>query len=128
MFFLASEVDRSNVSFDNNTTRRHESVIIGGTFKPTECLARHKVAIVVPYRDRPFHLAVFANHMHPFLQRQQLEYTIFVIEQSSINIYNHNNTMIPVLFYLFVYRQFKIQSGNADEYWICWSAAHGNGL
>ncbi len=54
----------------------------GGRFKPSDCKARSKVAIVVPYRDRKFHLKIFLRYMHPFLQRQQLEYAIVVVEQS----------------------------------------------
>jgi hypothetical protein len=57
-------------------------VQIGGRSKPKDCHARHKVAIVVPYRKRKDQLDIFVGFMHPFLQRQQLEYTIFVVEQS----------------------------------------------
>ena len=58
-------------------------ILAGGRYEPTECRARNKVAIVVPYRNRANHLNVFLHHIHPFLQRQQLAYTIFVIEQST---------------------------------------------
>lgn len=54
----------------------------GGRYKPSDCKARSKVAIVVPYREREFHLKIFLRYMHPFLQRQQLEYAIIVVEQS----------------------------------------------
>lgn len=54
----------------------------GGRYKPRDCKARSKVAIIVPYRDREFHLKIFLRYMHPFLQRQQLEYAIVVVEQS----------------------------------------------
>jgi hypothetical protein len=57
-------------------------VNIGGRYKPKDCKSHHKVAIVVPYRKRKDHLVFFVGFMHPFLQRQQLEYTIFVVEQS----------------------------------------------
>ena len=60
-----------------------DRVSAGGRYEPTECRARNKVAIVVPFRNRANHLRVFLRHMHPFLQRQQLAYTIFVIEQST---------------------------------------------
>lgn len=53
----------------------------GGHWKPKSCHARYKVAIVVPYRDRYFHLKAFLNHMHSFLQKQQLDYTIYIIEE-----------------------------------------------
>lgn len=54
----------------------------GGRYHPPDCQAHYKVAIVIPYRNRKEHLQLFIQHMHPFLQRQQIDYGIFVIEQS----------------------------------------------
>jgi hypothetical protein len=65
---------------------RKAGVKVGGRYEPTECWARHKIAIVVPYRNRAEHLTIFLRYMHPFLQRQQLNYTIIVVEQSNSNI------------------------------------------
>ena len=59
------------------------SIELGGSYEPTECRPRYNVAIVVPYRDREAHLKAFLANLHPFLQRQQLAYTIFIIEQTS---------------------------------------------
>ncbi|CAN7976789.1 unnamed protein product [Ixodes persulcatus] len=56
-------------------------IMPGGRFKPKECLARHRVAILIPYRNREEHLRVFLYNMHQFLPRQQIDYGIFVIEQ-----------------------------------------------
>ncbi|EEC10831.1 beta-1,4-galactosyltransferase, putative, partial [Ixodes scapularis] len=56
-------------------------IMLGGRFKPKECLARHRVAILIPYRNREEHLRVFLYNMHQFLPRQQIDYGIFVIEQ-----------------------------------------------
>jgi len=63
------------------------TVKTGGSYEPTECRARYNVAIVVPYRDREAHLKAFLANLHPFLQRQQLAYTIFIVEQTSIKKY-----------------------------------------
>lgn len=52
----------------------------GGRQRPKVCDARQRLAIVVPYRERRVHLKMFLRHMHPFLQRQQLDYRIFVVE------------------------------------------------
>ena len=60
----------------------------GGRCAPKECEARTRVAIIVPFRDREAHLKVFLAHMHPILQRQLIEYQIFVIEQVTIKILN----------------------------------------
>ena len=44
---------------------------LGGRWKPPYCISRHRVAIVVPYRDRQNNLELFLQHMHPFLAKQQ---------------------------------------------------------
>ena len=56
----------------------------GGRYKPVDCLARHKVAIVIPYRDREEHLRTFLYNIHPVLERQQLDYGIYIVEEVSI--------------------------------------------
>lgn len=53
----------------------------GGRFRPKNCIARHKVAIIIPYRDREEHLKIFLQNMHPMLQRQQLDYGIYIVEE-----------------------------------------------
>ena len=53
----------------------------GGNWLPSECRSKHKVAILVPYRNRPHMLGTWLQHMHPFLQRQLLHYGIYIIEQ-----------------------------------------------
>ncbi|XP_021355995.1 beta-1,4-galactosyltransferase 1-like isoform X2 [Mizuhopecten yessoensis] len=52
----------------------------GGTYRPSSCAPRHKVAIIIPYRNRRTHLSILLNNLHPFLQKQQLDYGIFVTE------------------------------------------------
>ncbi|KAK2186027.1 hypothetical protein NP493_216g03032 [Ridgeia piscesae] len=39
------------------------------------------VAVIIPYRDREDHLILLLSQLHPVLQRQQLDYRIFVVEQ-----------------------------------------------
>ena len=53
----------------------------GGVWRPSSCLARHRVLVLVPYRDRKQQLSVFLLTLHPMLQRQQLSYRILVVEQ-----------------------------------------------
>eukprot|EP00088_Acartia_fossae_P012557 TRINITY_DN16472_c0_g1_i10.p1 TRINITY_DN16472_c0_g1~~TRINITY_DN16472_c0_g1_i10.p1 ORF type:complete len:367 (-),score=51.58 TRINITY_DN16472_c0_g1_i10:446-1546(-) len=60
----------------------------GGRYSPRDCRARHRVAIIVPYRDRADHLKAFLFNIHRFLQRQQSEYGIFVVEQSGKGPFN----------------------------------------
>lgn len=60
----------------------------GGWYKPKECNAHDRVAIVVPYRDRATQLPVFLANLHPFLMKQQIEYGIFLIEQIADGLFN----------------------------------------
>jgi len=60
----------------------------GGYFRPSDCSPRHHVTIIVPFRDREEHLNIWLNHMHPFLQRQLLEYRIFVVEEVPHKVFN----------------------------------------
>ena len=53
----------------------------GGHWRPKDCVAHSRVAIVIPYRDRQKHLNVFLNHMHRFLQKQLIDYAIYIIEE-----------------------------------------------
>lgn len=59
-----------------------------GRWRPRECVARQRLAIIIPYVDRERHLRIFLNHMHRFLQRQLLDYSIFVIEQLAPELFN----------------------------------------
>ena len=56
-------------------------VQLGGYWKPNGCNSRNRIAIVIPFQNRNEHLNVLLRYLHPFLQRQQLEYKIFVVEQ-----------------------------------------------
>ncbi|XP_014669303.1 PREDICTED: beta-1,4-galactosyltransferase 4-like [Priapulus caudatus] len=60
----------------------------GGRWRPDDCAARHRVAIILPYRARDANLRVFLDYMHPFLQRQQLDYGIYVVEQDGDDPFN----------------------------------------
>ncbi|CAK8693140.1 beta-1,4-galactosyltransferase 4-like [Clavelina lepadiformis] len=60
----------------------------GGRHKPSECVARNKVAIIVPHRNREFHLRQFLKAIHPNMKRQQADYGVFVIQQSGTDTFN----------------------------------------
>jgi len=72
---------------------RFPNISIGGHGEPERCVARHKVAIIVPYRDREEHLRTLLNNLHPFLSRQQLDYTIYIIEQKAGQTFNRGKLM-----------------------------------
>lgn len=56
-------------------------VELGGRYRPHQCLAKDKVAIIVPYRDRAEHLRTFLWNLHPMLMRQNIDYAIYIVEQ-----------------------------------------------
>jgi hypothetical protein len=62
----------------------------GGHGQPEACYARHKVAVVVPYRDRETHLRVFLHNLHAVLQKQQLDYAIVIVEQVQFYLLLHS--------------------------------------
>ncbi|XP_068944026.1 beta-1,4-galactosyltransferase 1 [Petaurus breviceps papuanus] len=60
----------------------------GGRFTPEDCTALQKVAIIIPFRNRDEHLRYWLYYLHPFLQRQQLDYGIYVINQDGEGTFN----------------------------------------
>lgn len=69
------------------------SVQNGGWWQPKLCLAKRKVAIIIPYKDREEHLAIFLRHLHPILQRQKLHYRIFAVEQEDEYKFNRGKLL-----------------------------------
>lgn len=65
----------------------------GGHWKPSECKSRYKVAIIVPYRDRKPQLNAFLNHMHQFLPKQLVDYSIYIIEEAPNLLFNRAKLM-----------------------------------
>uniref|UniRef100_A0A023FZA8 Beta-1,4-N-acetylgalactosaminyltransferase n=1 Tax=Amblyomma parvum TaxID=251391 RepID=A0A023FZA8_AMBPA len=63
-------------------------VMMGGRFRPKNCTSRHRVAILIPYRDRAEHLKIFIYNIHRVLARQQVDYGVFVIEQGDQEKFN----------------------------------------
>lgn len=57
-----------------------------GRYRPEECKALQRVAVLIPHRNREKHLIYLLEHLHPFLQRQQLDYGIYVIHQVSVGL------------------------------------------
>jgi hypothetical protein len=85
------------VNVENESFEKIEKMLpqieIGGRFRPKECIARHKVAIIIPYRDREEHLKILLRNIHPMLERQQLDYGIYVVEQFGNNSFNRAKLM-----------------------------------
>uniref|UniRef100_A0A8C3NGF3 Beta-1,4-galactosyltransferase n=1 Tax=Geospiza parvula TaxID=87175 RepID=A0A8C3NGF3_GEOPR len=60
----------------------------GGRYRPPRCEARSRTAVIVPHRNREAHLGHLLYYLHPFLQRQQLHYGIYVVHQAGNCTFN----------------------------------------
>ncbi|XP_039574159.1 beta-1,4-galactosyltransferase 3 isoform X3 [Passer montanus] len=60
----------------------------GGRYRPPQCEARSRTAVIVPHRHREGHLGHLLYYLHPFLQRQQLHYGIYVVHQAGNCTFN----------------------------------------
>lgn len=80
---LNSDKTHLNITF-NKLTELFEkySIKSGGHWKPFNLSSqlKFKVAIIVPYRDRLENFRDLLRSLHPFLIRQNVEYSIYVIE------------------------------------------------
>ncbi|XP_076437647.1 beta-N-acetyl-D-glucosaminide beta-1,4-N-acetylglucosaminyl-transferase-like [Babylonia areolata] len=55
----------------------------GGHYCPADCTPRDQTAIIIPYRDRREQLMKLLHNLIPFLIRQKICFTVFVVEQTS---------------------------------------------
>lgn len=82
-----SELNRVNLNLDpsiklEDVIKENPYIESGGIWQPSDCEPWQKVMIIVPYRDRAYHLRVLLNRLHPMLQRQKVAYQIFIAEQA----------------------------------------------
>ncbi|XP_040273734.1 beta-1,4-galactosyltransferase 1-like [Bufo bufo] len=81
-----------NVSFDYSKLQ-NANIPFGGHNKPDNCTALQKIAIIIPFRNREPHLKIWLYNMHPFLQKQQADYGIYVVEQHGNSKFNRAKLM-----------------------------------
>uniref|UniRef100_A0AC34Q3A7 Beta-1,4-galactosyltransferase n=1 Tax=Panagrolaimus sp. JU765 TaxID=591449 RepID=A0AC34Q3A7_9BILA len=82
-----------NLTIQKNHEMDIPNVIYGGRSKPQYCQARQKVAIIIPYRNRKHQLYILINHLHSYLQRQELDYGIYVVEQIENQTFNRGKLL-----------------------------------
>lgn len=87
------EVDTSYEPLETVEKRLGPKLLSGGRYHPKKCNSKHRVAIIVPYRDRDQHLPIFLKNLHPFLMKQQIDYGIFIVEQSTEGAFNRAKLM-----------------------------------
>ena len=76
-----AEVDIFGEPTEESLIKANPTVEKGGKWKPKDCQAWQRVAIIIPYRDRLHHLHILLRRLHPMLQTQKIDYRIFLIEQ-----------------------------------------------
>ncbi|XP_074927239.1 beta-1,4-galactosyltransferase 3 isoform X2 [Chelonoidis abingdonii] len=67
---------------------KNPAVREGGRYQPVTCEPRSRTAVIIPHRNRETHLRHLLYYLHPFLQRQQLQYGIYVIHQAGNSTFN----------------------------------------
>lgn len=65
-----------------------KDVSIGGYWTPSHCRSKYRINIIVPFRQREEQLKAFSSYIHPFLQLQEIEYRLVVVEQDSEKDFN----------------------------------------
>ncbi|XP_006881948.1 PREDICTED: beta-1,4-galactosyltransferase 1-like [Elephantulus edwardii] len=82
-------VIKFNVTVDlQRVAEQNPEVKVGGLYAPKNCVSPHKVAIIIPFRNRHKHLKYWLHYLHPVLQRQQLHYGVYVINQEGGSLFN----------------------------------------
>ncbi|XP_061484376.1 beta-1,4-galactosyltransferase 4 [Rhineura floridana] len=76
------------VSLTLEEVQKENPQVAKGRHHPKGCSAQQRVAILIPHRYREKHLLYLLEHIHPFLQRQQLDYGIYVIHQAGTAKFN----------------------------------------
>uniref|UniRef100_A0A1I7ZK10 Beta-1,4-N-acetylgalactosaminyltransferase n=1 Tax=Steinernema glaseri TaxID=37863 RepID=A0A1I7ZK10_9BILA len=72
---------------------RHPELGPGGSWKPLDCVARNKIAVIIPYRNRHEHLITLLSTLIPLLQRQKLDFRFIVTEQVGTELFNKGRIM-----------------------------------
>lgn len=75
------EVNLTEIPIESMNEKFKTQVHFGGTWQPDDCIPKYKVAVMVPFRNRPTHLPILLRHIYPMMMSQRLNFTIFLIEQ-----------------------------------------------
>ncbi|CAF1377236.1 unnamed protein product, partial [Didymodactylos carnosus] len=77
----------------------YSNIRSGGSWAPPNLNFSLEVAIIIPYRDRLEQLTILLYYLHPILQRQELDYKIYVSEQTGNDTYNKGISMNAAFIY-----------------------------
>ncbi|KAK6103236.1 N-terminal region of glycosyl transferase group 7 family protein [Brugia pahangi] len=65
----------------------------GGHWKPEDCMTEHKIAVIIPFRDRQTHLTRLIDFLIPVFKRQELDFRFIVTEQYGNGLFNKGRIM-----------------------------------
>uniref|UniRef100_A0A480NEU1 Beta-1,4-galactosyltransferase n=1 Tax=Sus scrofa TaxID=9823 RepID=A0A480NEU1_PIG len=84
------DINMSEIGMDtiHELFSKDPAIKLGGHWKPSDCVPRWKVAILIPFRNRHEHLPVLLRHLIPMLQRQRLQFAFYVVEQVGTQPFN----------------------------------------
>lgn len=71
-----------------DTLNNSNKIRPGGHWWPLNCKPLSKLAVIIPYKDREYNLKLFLYNMHSVFKRQELNYSIYVIEQINNDQFN----------------------------------------
>lgn len=71
--------------------------------RPTNYQSIHKLAVLVPFRDRFEELLVFAPYIHKFLNDQKITHKIFILNQ--VDSYRFNRASLINIGYLYTKKE-----------------------
>ena len=54
---------------------------------------KHKLGVIIPYREREEHLERFIEHFTKFMSDKKINYQIFVIEQCDLKLFNRGRLL-----------------------------------
>lgn len=77
MYFIISDECKCETNTQSSQHHKQTTDEINGYKKKAE----HRLAILVPFRDRFEELLIFVPHMQKFLDKQNIDYHIFVLNQ-----------------------------------------------
>lgn len=82
--------DITSESMESVEDRLKGVIRTGGQYKPPNCVARDRVAVIVPCRgqERERHIPILLKNLHPMMVRQQLDYQIFIVFQTPGYLFN----------------------------------------
>ena len=80
------------LSYNDNTSSwdpvesTTKDISLGGKWKPRDCHARSRVAVIIAYKkEEEYLLQRLLDQLHSVLQRQLLEYQIFTVQQVTLH-------------------------------------------